>query len=284
MTTNNIIPTLWAGSLLKNLNDAHVYARVVNRDYEGDIREHGDSVKISTIGRVTISTYTLGSTISAPERMQDSALWLIIDQGEYFNFIIHDADKAQQKPKIMGDAMREASWGIGDSIDVFLATLLQAGVATAGPDNTLTAVTLGTGAGDDDAYETLVDLDVKLTESNAPTGDRWCVIPPWVHGLLRKDPRFVSFGTPENLAVARGKPIGRIANLTLHESNNVPLSSTTYTLIAGYKGACTFAEQVASVEAFRPPDDFGDAVKGLYIYGGKVTRPYALASVDADQA
>lgn len=284
MTTDNIIPTLWAGSLLKHLNDVHVYGRVVNRDYEGDIREHGDSVKINSIGRVTISTYTLGSPISAPERLQDSALWLLIDQGEYFNFIIHDADKAQQKPKIMSEAMKEASWGIGDSIDVFLATLLQAGVATAGPDNTLTAVTLGTGAGDDDAYETLVDLDTLLTVQNVPSGDRWAVIPPWVHGMLRKDPRFVSFGTEQNLAVARGKPIGRIANLMLHESNNVPLSSTTYTIIAGYKGACTFAEQVASVEAFRPPDDFGDAVKGLYIYGGKVTRPYALASVDADQA
>lgn len=284
MTINNIIPTLWAGRLLQHLNDAHVYANVVNRDYEGDIKAWGDSVKINSIGRVTIRSYTKGSAITGPETLQDSALWLLIDQGDYFNFIIDDADKAQQKPKIMSEAMREASWGIGDSIDVFLATLLQAGVASASPDNTLTAVTLGTGAGDDDAYETMVDLDVKLTESNAPSGDRWVVVPPWVHGLLRKDPRFVSFGTGENLAVARGKPIGRIANLTIHESNNVPLSSTTYTIIAGYKGAATFAEQVASVEGFRPDDRFGDAMKGLYIYGGKVTRPYALASVDADQA
>ena len=28
-------PEIWAGRILKNLQNAHVYANVVNRDYEG---------------------------------------------------------------------------------------------------------------------------------------------------------------------------------------------------------------------------------------------------------
>lgn len=284
MTINLVIPSLWASRLLLNLNDAHVYANLLNRDYEGEIKAHGDQVRINSIGRVTIRSFTKGSAITGPETLQDSQLSLLIDQGDYFNFIIDDADKAQQKPKLMSDAMREAAWGLSDTVDAFVASLLQSGVATAAPDNTLTAITAGTGAGDDDAYEALVDLSVLLDAQNVPSGDRWVVVPPWFHGLLRKDPRFVSFGTDQNLKTARGAPIGQVSTLTVHQSNNVPLSSTTYTIIAGYKGAATFANQVESVEAFRPPDRFGDAMKGLHIYGAKVTRPYALASVDADEA
>lgn len=44
----------------------------------------------------------------------------------------------------------------------------------------------------------------------------------------------------------------------------------------GYRGALTFAEQIAKVEAYRPERRFADALKGLHLYGAKVTRPGAL--------
>jgi hypothetical protein len=59
MSVNNFIPTIWAARLLYNLNNAHVYtqAGVINRDYEGEISAAGDTVKINSIGRVSIGTY-----------------------------------------------------------------------------------------------------------------------------------------------------------------------------------------------------------------------------------
>ena len=53
---------------------------------------------------------------------------------------------------------------------------------------------------------------------------------------------------------------------------------------AGYDGAATLAEQIDSVEAYRPQDSFGDAMKGLHVYGYKVTQPVALSSVVATSA
>ena len=55
MAIDNFIPQIWANRILENLNAAHVFADRLNRDYEGDIRAHGDSVRINSIGRVTIS-------------------------------------------------------------------------------------------------------------------------------------------------------------------------------------------------------------------------------------
>ncbi|MCH8236816.1 MAG: P22 coat protein - protein 5 domain protein, partial [Proteobacteria bacterium] len=57
-----------------------------------------------------------------------------------------------------------------------------------------------------------------------------------------------------------------------------------YTVIAGFNGAATFVEQINSVEAYRPHEAFSDAMKGLHLYGYKVTRPTALASVVATSA
>lgn len=285
MSLDNMIPTLWAVELLENLNDAHVYAPLLNRDYEGQISVVGDTVKINSIGRVTITPYTKNGALGAPETLDDGQLMLAITQAQSYNFEIDDIDKRQQQPKMMRQAMEEAGWGLSDVADSFLATLLEAGVATAAPDNTLAAATsVGVGASDNDAYELLVDLGVRLDESNVPGNGRWVVIPPWFHGALLKDPRFVSFGTDANRAMLKNGQIGEAAGFMVAKSNNVPLAGSAYTIIAGYRGAATFAEQINDPEGFRPEASFSDAMKGLHLYGAKVSRPYALASVVATAA
>jgi hypothetical protein len=178
-------------------------------------------------------------------------------------------------------------------IDQYCNNVLQTGVSgtTDGTGNRLTARTLGVGAGDDDAYETLVDLSTKLREQDV-TGEMYVIVPPWFTGLLQKDARFTNYGTSQNLAVLTNGKIGKAAGFEIMESNN--LSGVTagtlavvggpYTLLACVKDAATFAEQIDKIEAFRPQDGFNDAVKGLHLYGSKVTRPYALASVAVTQA
>jgi hypothetical protein len=284
MSLNNFIPTVWAGKLLKNLNNDHVYAQGCNRDYEGEITQAGDAVKINSIGRVTIGTYTKNTDMGAPETLDDAQQVLVITESKFFNFQIDDIDKAQQKPKVMSDAMAEASWGLAETADDFLAALITAGVASA---NILTAATsVGTGPTDDDAYELLVDLDVRLSNNNVPRVGRWVVVPPWYEGLLRKDVRFVSFGTDKNRANLRGEPIGSASGFEVRISNNVPNAAGAYDILAGYPGAVTYAEQIpsGSVKAYEPEQRFADAMKGLHLYGAKVTRPSGLAKVVATAA
>jgi len=282
MTIDNVIPQVWSAKLYKNLNDEHVYADLLTREYEGEVKKAGDSVRIHTVGRVTIRSYTKNTTTLTRERLDAASQVLIVDQAHYFDFEIDDVDGAQQNPKLMSAYTEEASWGFNDVVDADVASVLQAGVATA---NQLTAATnVGTGAGDDDAYEILVDLGVQLTTQNVPRGGRWVVVPPWFEGMLQKDPRFVSFGTAGNREVLKNGMIGRAAGFEIRVSNNVPLSSTTYTIIAGVKSAAAFVEQIREMEAFRPHDSFGDAMKGLLLYGRKVLDPSRLCSIDVDQA
>jgi len=66
MAISSFIPSVWAARALVNLEKNLVYAQmgVINRDYEGDIREAGDNVRINMIGQVTINTYTKNTTIT----------------------------------------------------------------------------------------------------------------------------------------------------------------------------------------------------------------------------
>jgi hypothetical protein len=76
-----ILPTVWAARLLSALENALVYGQsgICNRDYEGDVRSSGDTVKIASIGNISIGTYTKDTDIGAPETLTDSAQTLLID-------------------------------------------------------------------------------------------------------------------------------------------------------------------------------------------------------------
>lgn len=285
MSITNAIPTLWAARLLVNLHKAQVYGQrgVVNRDYEGEIRAKGDAVKIVAIGPISVTAFTKNTDISGPDALVDASTMLNIDQGYYFNFQIDDVDRAQAAVEPMDEAMREASYALSDTADAYIAAAMAAGahfsnlIGTSGSPITLTTA--------DDAYEYLVDLGTRLSEQNIPTQGRWCIVPPWVHGLMRKDARFVGYGTQANMDVLMNGVIGKAAGFTLYESNNVPnTTGTAYKIIAGYPGAVTYAEQVLEIEAYRPPARFADAVKGLHVYGAKVIRPAGLAVLTANKS
>ena len=56
MTIEGFIGTVWSARLLENLQKSLVYGQngVINRDYEGELAGKGSTVKISSIGDITI--------------------------------------------------------------------------------------------------------------------------------------------------------------------------------------------------------------------------------------
>jgi hypothetical protein len=272
---DNFIPTVWSAQLLNSLKKSLVYGQpsIVNRNYEGDISAYGDTVKINSIGTVSVGDYTKNSNMSSPETLTDVTRTLTITESKYFNFQIDDIDKAQQNPKVMQQAMVEAAYALRNTADQFIASkyvdISNTIGSTASPD-TFTAVS--------DAYDALIDLGVKLDEKNVPEEGRFVVVPAWYIGLLLKDDRFVGSGSEASSIRLLNGMVGEAGGLMVLKSNNVPIvNAADYKIIAGYQGAWTYAEQIMDVEAYRPELRFADAVKGLHLYGAKVTRPDGLA-------
>jgi len=282
MSLNHFIPEIWAARLLENLQKNLVYGQegVINRDYEGEIADAGDTVKINNISAVTVGDYSKNSNTGEPDDLDGTQTTLQIDQQKYFHFQIDDIDYAQQRPKIMDAAMEEAAYALRNAADQYIAELY----TEVDSDNRIGEEGAAETPNASDAYEYLVDLAVKLDEANVPEGDRFVIVPPWYEGLMLKDDRFVKAGVmPSEERLVNGL-IGEAAGFRVLKSNNVPSDSDSdYKIIAGHPIAWTFAEQIVSVEGYRPEQRFADAMKGLHVYGAKVVRPSALALLTADR-
>lgn len=277
MSVKNFIPTIWSARLLENLNKTHVYAGLCNRDYEGEIKAYGDTVKVNQLGRITVKDYE--GDIDDPEDLTGTQQLLTIDQKKYFNFAIDDVDNAQTNPKLMNGAMEESAYALNDVTDSFIANLMAVNAGAAIGDDVTPIVPTK-----DTAYDLLIDLNTALTENNVPLAGRWAVLPAFYYGLLLKDNRFVGNGTDFNTAVLTGASIGMAGGFNIHVSNNVPnTDGAKYKIIGGTTMATSYAEQVLEVEAYRPEKRFSDAVKGLHVYGAKVLQPKALAVLTANK-
>lgn len=286
MSVRNFVPEIWSSRLLVATRKALVYAApgVVNRDYEGEISDAGDTVRITSVSRPTVGTYTPGSTTITPETLTTGQRTLTVDQSKYWAFEIDDVDKRQAKSDLIPQAMSEAAYALADTVDQYVAglyTQIASGNflnAQGSPINTYTDPK--------HAYDkVLVPLRTKLTKANVPTAGRYVVVPPEFYASLLLDERFIAADKAATDAGLRNGFVGRAAGFDIYESNNCPVPTGDTTVIqAGVKEAITFAEQISKTEAYRPENSFADAVKGLALYGAKVLRPDHLAAAFIDPA
>ena len=274
MSVATFIPELWAARLMYALDKSHVAANLVNRDYEGQIRQQGDTVHINSIGAVTVNDYTRNTDIEDPEVLTTTDQTLEINQSKYFNFQIDDVDAAQAAGDMMDTAMSRAAYALNDTSDAFLLGVIAAGADSGNIIGSSTAETLTS----DNVYEKIVSLRTMLDKQNVPNNGRYIVVPPEVYALLLMDDRFVkaSDGGTANATLLNGE-VGKVAGFTVYMSNNVPYSTDTWSIPASVPYSTTYAEQVISTEAYRMEKRFADAVKGLHVYGAKVTDGKAVA-------
>lgn len=274
MSVATFIPELWAARLMYALDKSHVAANLVNRNYEGQIRQQGDTVHINSIGAVTVNDYTRNTDIDDPEVLTTTDQTLEINQSKYFNFQIDDVDAAQAAGDMMDTAMGRAAYALNDTSDSFLLGVIAAGADSGNIIGSSAAETLTS----DNVYEKIVALRTILDKQNVPNTGRYIVVPPEVYALLLMDDRFVkaSDGGTANATLLNGE-VGKVAGFTVYMSNNVPYSVDTWSIPASVAYSTTFAEQIVSTEAYRMEKRFADAVKGLHVYGAKVTDGKAVA-------
>jgi N4-gp56 family major capsid protein len=283
MAVSNFIPELWSSNLLIALRKNMVGVSLVNRDYDGEITRMGDSVKITSISDVTIGDYTAHTDITF-EDIDDATRSLLIDKAKVFAFEIDDVEAAQavNNGNLMAAAMESASYGLGTTADALIIDAINDAAEATGND--LGTVAIHTTA--KNLYDAFVDLSVKLDEANVPEIGRYAVVSPALHGRLLKLDTFVNAADAQSPTVRGRGFIGEIAGLSIYKSNNLPavtdVNATGGLAIAGHPMATTFAEQIVKTEAVRLEKRFADGVKGLHVYGIKVTRPTAVAKVEFD--
>ena len=283
MAVTTFIPEIWNARLLYALEKAHVATNLVNRNYEGEISNHGDTVHINTIGAITVKSYAKNTDIADPEVLSTTDQTLVIDQSKYFNFQVDDVDKVQAAGELVDTAMGRAAYALADVSDAYLLGVIAAGAAAG---NTVGSAAAPVALTASNVYENIVKLKTKLDKANVPNTGRTIVVPPDVHSLLLLDDRFAkSTATAGQEALINGL-VGRIAGFDVYMSNNVKTGTGTDTgktpyfeITAQITDATTYAEQIIKTEAYRMEKRFADAVKGLHVYGAKVTDGTKIAKL-----
>jgi hypothetical protein len=294
--SGNFIPEIWSGKLIENFYDATVLAAISNTDYEGEIRQFGDTVNIRTTPEITIRDYVKGQTLTV-ENPDKPKLQLVIDKGEYFACVEDDVDKVQSDINLMDTWSKDASERMKIKIDQRVLTDILPGVAATnkgtaagaisasfnlGATTTPLTVTKDGAGSTTSVIDLLVDIGTVLDEANAPEGNRFVVIPAKMAGLIKKSELKDASLTGDGTSIIRNGRLGMIDRLTVYVSHNLKRASvggaTEYSLIAGHKMGFTFASQMTNMETIRAESTFGNIVRGLQVYGYKVVKGEALAT------
>lgn len=325
--SGSFIPQIWSGKLNVKFYATTVFGEIANTNYEGDIKNLGDTVIINNIPDVTINDYTIGSTLTyqvpAPNKIQ-----LDISKAKYFGVNISDVIAYQSQPKLMdmftSDAAKQMAIAIDTDILKFSVDTVYGWTKsdTTGGTGAINAGTLagrrsssfnlggagGTYNASTNPYggaplslstsnivATITAMASVMDEQNVPDTNRFLIITPQVRNMLMNSSFQQAYLTGDDKSILRNGKIGTIDRFTVYVSNLLPTAlagqnfdgTTTGTgisanavarkcIVAGATSAITFASQIAKVEAMPNPNDFGQLVRGLNIYGYKTIKPESL--------
>ena len=285
--TGNFIPEIWSGKLIENFYDATVLSAISNTDYEGEIRNMGDTVNIRTTPEITIKTYVKGQTL-AVENPNKAKLQLLIDKGEYFACVEDDVDEVQSDIAMMDSWSKDASERMKIKIDQRVLTDLLPDVHASNKGQTAGAISgnidLGV-AGTPEALDKtnvigkIVDMGTVLDEANCPETGRFLVIPAKMAGLIKQSDLKDASITGDGSSPLRNGRLGMIDRFTVYVSHNLLKSGSEFSVIGGHTMGFTFASQMTNMETIRSETTFGNIIRGLQVYGYKVVKPEALATM-----
>lgn len=282
------IPTLFASAYLVAFYATSMYSEIANTNYEGMISAQGDKVTIAELPDISIADHAANDIVQ-PEHLTPTSQDLLIDKGKRYAFTV-DAVHAKQSHIDFASAWgTHAGKKLREAIDQnFLQTIYASAAAenagtTAGAQSS--AYDLGGVATNDphvvtsaNAAEFLANCASVLSEQNVPSDDRWIVVPVWLASRIKTSDLANVMTTGDTKGMSRTNSIGSLFGMKIFESNNLAYDAgdSAHSCVFGWKGGVTFATQLVENEVITNPWGFGKLVRGLHVYGFKVTHPEAV--------
>lgn len=284
-----MIPEIWSGKLLVKFYDTTVLSAIANTDYEGEIRNQGDTVHIRTTPSITINDHIIGQDLVI-ETPKPGLVDLLIDKGKYWAFVSDDVTKRQADYGYIEDWTRDASEQLKIKIDREVLGSIYADVHAANKGSAAGVdsgnIDLGTTGAPIaltklNILEYIVDMGTVLEEQNVPEEGRFILMPPWACGLIKKSDLKDASLAGDGTSILRNGRLGMIDRFEIYSTNLlskvVDGAFTPTNMIFGHKSGCTFASQLLKNEGpMRIEKAFGDYYRGLQVYGFNVIKPESL--------
>jgi hypothetical protein len=295
--SRTFIPQLWSGKLNVKFYLTTVFGEIANTSYEGEIKGMGDSIIINNIPTMQINDYVIGQNLNY-QVPTPNTVELAIDKAKYFGVNVSDVLEYQAKPNLMSMFTDDATKQMAITIDrtVLLEEYNNGAAANKGTTAGVisSAINLGSDAVPVDLstapskiLDVILGMASVLDEQNVPDTDRWIVIDPATRLRLMQSPLQQAYLTGDDKSILRNGKLGMIDRFTIYLSNQLPKAAAGLNpdgsanagavqrrvLLAGHTSALSFASQITKTESLQNPNDFGQLVRGLNVYGKKMIKP-----------
>lgn len=307
LQATGFIPEIWSGKLVEKFYASTVLAAISNTDYEGEIKNQGDRVKIRTKPTVVIRDYRADGLLGL-DRPTGGSVELYIGTGKYFSLALDDvmeiqsdlnvlsmwSDDAAQQLKIVVDQdvlggivnqMAAANQGIAAGV---ITASLNLGIKS----TPLSVVGRNAGSGQIELVDVLLRMGQVLDEQNIPEVGRWAVMPSWAGRMIKQSELRQAYLSGDSVSMLRNGRLGMVDRFTIYISNLLPNNGSDSTnfaagewpIFAGHAHGLTFASQISKVETLRSELTFSQILRGLQVYGYQVVDGKALVQAQITPA
>lgn len=310
--SGGFIPQLWSNKLNAKFYVSTMMTEIANTDWEGEIKNQGDTIRIRTAPSITIRDYAGAGSSLTSEVPAPIFTDMQINKGKYFSVQVNDVLAHQADMDLMNmftdDAAKQLKIAIEN--EVFFQWFVTEGSAAANAGATAGALSANYNLGTDvdpidqatprNVLDAILRMSAALDEQNVPEDGRWLIITPYDRQLLMQTEIAQAYFTGDQSSTIRSGKIGMLDRFSVYVSNLLPrgeagkalvpgLTATSTggavasakarrLMVAGTKHACSFASQISKTEPLRNQTDFGDIVRGLAVYGRKVLKPEAMVT------
>ena len=269
MSVANAIPEVWAARLLRALESTPRWAFTV-MDRSEELASFGDTLHLNQITAYpTIRDYNPAADLMAPELPATADETVEPDQQKYFNIGIEDVDRVQARPALLDEFVRMAAQRIGQVVDDYIRGRFQAAAKiNMNIDAKNGAISAIDGA---DLVDHFTQVGQAMDEAEIPAMGRYAIVSPQIRRQMAD--WFLIQAVPVGGVVERAVVEGNLVRLggfdLVIDPRITKVGAGAHQMHFGVPGAGVYIGQIGQVEAYRPESRFMDAVKGLYVYGGK---------------
>jgi hypothetical protein len=299
LQSTGFIPEIWSGKLVEKFYASTVLAAISNTDYEGEIRNYGDRVKIRTKPTISIHPYKADGLLGL-DRPTGGSVELYIGNGYYFSLVLDDVMELQSDLNLLSMWSDDAAQQLKITVDTEVLDGIVGGMAAGNQGATagiisgninlgvkatpLSVVGKNPGTGDIEILDVLMRMGQCLDEYNVPEVGRWVVMPSWAGRMIKQSELRQAYLSGDAVSMLRNGRLGEVDRFTIYISNLLPNNSTdsanfnagSWPIFAGHAHGLTFASQISKVETLRSEMVFGQILRGLQVYGYQILDGKAL--------
>ena len=289
VSTGGFTPEIWSEKININLDNYGAYNDIVNRKYEGEIKNKGDKVHFYTLGNMTVRTYNptatgfSGMTYDDPTGDKQT---LEVDQQKYIGFKVDDIKKVQSNIELVNNYTNRMGVAFANTKDSFIHGLAVSGAGTKLNTDSALSITKDNIWAEICRYHEILARKNAITKAGVDySGKRPAlVITPEYLGVLLQASQYFSNAFGEK--VLRTGQVGHIGIFDVFLNTNIQTTKTgtgtaasySQTIVALTSDAITYAEQITKTEHLRDKEDMADYIRSLMVYGGKVVNPDCIVT------